>query len=204
MSTQKLSPKQQVLLGVMALALVGVVALNVRTFMPERGSRKTERGYRLQAHPPVPLDARPAGWEMAPPAPEDAGTRASTAVDELTRDPFFPVRKRVVARSKAPQRHRARAAAPRRRAAKTPVCSAVLLMGAKPMAIIDGKGYHPGEKMGKMVVEEITADAVVLRDSRGRTHRLGVGPAKNDTSQYRVVTRTRATDEQGRTRLNDQ
>ncbi|PID79489.1 hypothetical protein CSB20_10110 [bacterium DOLZORAL124_64_63] len=192
------------LLGVMALALVGVVMLNVRTFMPARGSRETERGYRLQAHPPVPLDARPAGWETALPAQEGAGMTASSAVDELARDPFFPVRKQVVARRKAPQRHRARTAAPGRRAAKAPVCSAILLMGAKPMAIIDGKGYHPGEKMGQMTVEKITADAVVLRDSRGRTHRLGVGPEKNDTSQYRVVTRARATDEQGRTRLSDQ
>jgi hypothetical protein len=77
-------------------------------------------------------------------------------------------------------------------------------MGAKPMAVIDGQGYHPGDKVRGMTVREITADAVVLSDDQGKTHRLGIGPEKNEKPNYRVVTRARATDEQGRTRLSDQ
>jgi len=204
MSTQKLSLRHPAVIAVVLLALTGVVVLNVRTFKPQDRRPETSRGYRLQAHPAVPLDARPALYSAEEPAPGDKGAHALPAVDSLERDPFFPVRKQPQATRTANRNSRKETAAPRRPAFKPPVCSAVLLMGQRPMAVIDGKGYHPGETVRGMTVLEITAEAVLLKDGQGKIHRLGTGPQKNDESHYRVVTRTRGADEQGRTRLIDQ
>ncbi len=201
MSTNRISLKHPAVIGVVALAMVAVAALNIATFSSSGGKRDTSRGYRLQAHPPVPVDARPAIWnEAVVTARLDRVT--AEEVEGMERDPFYPAKKQPASVRPAHRKSGGKGA-PRRAAAKPPVCSAVMLMGETPMAVIDGKGYEPGDSFGSLKVQHITAEGVTLVDGQGKARRLAVGPETAHEEPYRVVTRPRGVDEQGRTRLND-
>lgn len=204
MSTNRISLKHPAVVGVVALGLVGVVALNISTFaMPQRGARSAERGVRVQAHPPVPMDARPAVWNINRTQEEPkAGKRME---EPLKRDPFFPMAEQSVPTvPKKVRKNKRRKGPARKPAAKPMVCTAVLLMGKSPMAVIDGVGRSPGETVRGLTVKEIDADGVTLMDANGGVKHLSIGPEKQMDQAYRVVTRVEGAHENGQTRLNDQ
>ncbi len=201
MSAKQFSRKNSITIAVVMAMLVGVVFLNVDTFGGKGG--KTSRGYRLQAHPAVPMDAgRPAGYEAGlTDSVHNRGSKISTS--RLKRDPFFPGQAQPKPMPMPKSKHRKRPAATAA-PVKPLVCSAIMLGGKAPMAIINGEGRHPGEMVRGMVLDAIDADGVIFRKSDGSAFHLAVGVKENKNSSFRVVTRIPKTEDQGRTRLADQ
>jgi len=83
-------------------------------------------------------------------------------------------------------------------------CSAIMLGGTKSVAIINGEGYHIGQKIRNMTLTAVDADGVTLRKADGSSTHLAVGVQEEESQSYRVVTRSRKIEDQGRTRLVDQ
>lgn len=201
MSTARINLKHPLVMGAVALGMLGVLALNISTFSSPRSRRQADRGYRVQEHPPVPADARPAVWQEPVPSRR---AEAVVMTEDGARDPFFPARRQPgpvkVARSSGKGSRSARKKSP-----PAPlVCSAILAMGPHPMAIINGENLHIGDRIRDLTVRTINADGVVLADSKGGAVELPIGKQSSAAQPYRVVTRTRVPDEQGRTRLTDQ
>jgi len=186
---------------VVAVLLVAVVVLNVRTFGGRSAGRHSSDDYQVQTHPPVPANlGLPASHTVSlqtvgrEPAP-------TPDIDGLTRDPFFPhqAQPKTITR---PQHSSSRAGT--RTRSKPLTCSAIMLGGNRPMAIIDSEGRHPGDKIRGLTVTDIDADGVTLTRADGTTTRLTVGVQEDKDQAYRVVTRTGHADDHGRTRLVDQ
>ena len=201
MSAKQVSLKSPVTIFVVVALLVGVVFLNVSTFGGAAGS--SSRGYRVQAHPPVPLDAgRLAGCETGM---AELGNRRATSfsADGLKRDPFFPgeAQPKPVMRPKVKTRKRATKSRPRPKPLEG---SAIMLGGNQSMAIINGEGRHPGDKLQGMILTAIDADGVTFRKTDGSTVHLFVGVQEDENQAFRVVTRTRNSQDQGLTHLVDQ
>ncbi len=202
MSAKQVSLKSPITIGVVVVLLAGVVVLNVNTF-GSGGRIKSDRGYRMQAHPPVPMDAGhlvscDGGLpDFSAPQTSSAGAIA------LHRDPFYPKKAQPVAVVSTSRKNSAKVKTSRKKA-KTLECTAIMLGGNNPMAIIGGEGHFPGEKIQGMLLVSVDADGVTLRKSNGQTVHLPVGVQEAKNPSFRVITRPKQKDDQGRTRLVDQ
>ncbi len=201
MSAKQVSLKSPITIAVVMVLLVGVVFLNVNTFGGK--GKKTSRGYRVQAHPPVPLDAVSlAVYETQRP---NSGTKKASVFSAhgLVRDPFLSQQNPTVTMANtAPKVGQT----PKGNQQKTQSleCSAIMLGGTKSVAIINGEGYHIGQKIRNMTLTAVDADGVTLRKADGSSTHLAVGVQEEESQSYRVVTRSRKIEDQGRTRLVDQ
>lgn len=204
MSAKQVSLKTPATIAVVVVLLVGVVFLNVDTF-GGAGSKKSSRGYRVQAHPPVPMDAGHCVASKTGLVSTPSRRVGSFSTEELKRDPFYPLQAQP---KKVPQitgNSPKKGGAKRTKTKAKPLkCSAIMLGGVKPMAIINGEGRHPGDKIRGMILTAIDADGVTLRKSSGSRVHLPVGLQESDNQSFRVVTRTHKNEDQGRTRLVDQ
>ncbi len=157
MSAKSISLKSPITIVVVVFLLGAVTVLNVRTFGPLLGRNETSAGYRAQAHPPVPSDMR----QLAAHETELVRSRPlrdpALMVASLDRDPFFPRQKqpRPVVTPTGGGASGRKASAP---APKPLVCSAIMLGGRRPMAIINGEGRHPGDDIRGMILTGIDAD----------------------------------------------
>jgi len=184
-----------VILGVVA-GLLAVGVLNLQTFGPRLGLLGS-RGDQA----PDPL-VPPPDLEMVVQAARDgSGPRAFAAAGGggaavSMRDPFtrgaVPA---AAAPAPAPSRRRATAPAPL-------VCSAVLLGGERPLALIDGEPVGPGDRVRGLEILTIAADGVRLCGPDGEEITLAVGTQATADGTYHVVTGTRAAHAEGQTRLS--
>jgi hypothetical protein len=198
-----------VIAGVCIAAAV-VVVLNLRTFGV--GLPGPVGGVVRQAqHPSPPANLQLASESHVPLA--EILARPAPTRPGLLRDPF-EVRQ---APATAVVNNLAPAAEPEpepeaKPAAKTPrkakpgelLCSAVLLGGERPLALIEGKAYAAGDRVGKYQVQEIKATGVMLIAAGGRTLRLPVGPDSSGAASFKVVTSLSSPADRGRTRLVEQ
>jgi len=182
-----------VVIGVLC-GLVAVGALNLQTFGPRLGLF----GDRT-AQPADPLIPPPDLEAVVQDAVQDAGRRpvataGGSGWPAIARDPF-------ASGAPAPP---APAAAVRKQPDRKPdplVCSAVLLGGARPLALIDGESHGPGDSVRGLEILTIDADGVRLRKPDGSELVLAVGPPRDEPSAYHLVTETRSAADAGQTSL---
>jgi len=203
MSAKQANRKIALTITVVSLMLVGVVVLNVSTFGGVGQSRDSARGYRLQAHPPVPSDMGQMMKHAIEIRPSGNSLGTGHVTTSLKRDPFFPTKAQPKPVMKNSTRRRKTTTKPKARV-KPLECSAIMLGGKLPMAIINEEGRHPGDSIRGMVLVGIDADGVTFRKSDGSTTHLSVGVQEAENQNYRVITRTRELDDQGRTSLVNQ
>ncbi len=203
MSAKQANKKLSITLAVLGVMLVGVVALNISTFGGVGRAGGSARGYRLQAHPPVPSDmGRMIKYAVDSQEPERS-LRTGPMITTLDRDPFFPGKDQPKPVLNTGSGFRKGATKPS--AGIRPLeCTAIMLGGNRPMAIINGEGRYPGDKIRGMILKEVDADGVTFTKSDDSIIRLPVGVAEVENQNYRVVTRTRELDDQGCTSLVNQ
>ncbi|MEZ4387275.1 MAG: hypothetical protein R3D98_06790 [Candidatus Krumholzibacteriia bacterium] len=194
--------RHPVVVGGVVLGLLAVTVLNVRTFLPDgrllRRGASSEAGYLIP--PPDLADVvRDAVYG------EGGRTRAAggRAADEpgLLRDPFSggTLQPDQVVTPTPTQTATPR---PRRKPGPDPlVCTAVMLGGQQPLALIGGQAYRPGERVRGHEVLSIGTDGVRLRRPDGGELDLTVGPARADSTGFHVVTGSRIEAGTGDTRL---
>ncbi len=203
MSAKQANRKMALTIALVSLMLVGVVALNINTFGGMSRGSDSARGYRLQAHPPVPSDMGQMMKHAIEIRPAENSLEAGPVATSLKRDPFFPTKAQHKPVMKNSTHRRKTTTKPKARV--NPLeCSAIMLGGKLPMAIINGEGRHPGDSIQGMVLVGIDADGVTFRKSDGSITHLSVGVPESENQNYRVITRTRELDDQGRTSLVNQ
>lgn len=200
MSAKQISLKSPATIAVVVVLLVAVVGLNIQTFGGRPGGHNTSRGYRVQAHPPVPSDVTSLVNRDVAKALIQGRQSATTGVQHLGRDPFFERKNQPQAQPKTRVKRKSGSSAVASRA-KPLQCSAIMLGGKNPMAIIDGEGRYPGDKIRGMTLVGIDADGVTFKKSNGSTTHLAVGVQDDKNSSFRVVTRARKSGDQGQTHL---
>lgn len=180
------------------VGLLAVIALNLRTFGPAR--RLAGHGIdRAVGHLVPPADLSQVVHDAV--YGDDTGRGVALAGGGqgmgLARDPFsgasLAPRTVVTApvKSHTPSKQR-----------QEPLsCTAVMLGGARPLALVGGKAYGPGDRVRDQEVVAITTEGVRLRDRKGRETLLAVGPAPADSTSFHVVTRPVDRSDAGVTRL---
>ena len=202
MSAKQANKKLPITLAVISIMLVGVIALNINTFGGSTLGRKSTRGYRVQAHPPVPSDMGQRVFFAVDLKGGQNGKKTGTVITTKGRDPFFPSKAQPVPVVRPSSR---KGKSKRSKVVAKPLeCTAIMLGGKRPMAIINGEGRYPGDTIHGLVMVSLDADGVTFRKSDGSLKRIKVGVQESANEDYRVVTRVRETDHQGRTSLVDQ
>lgn len=184
MSVRNLDLRSPQVIAVVAILLVAVAAVNVRTF-GAKGSNRRQAQERVQAQPSLPADlgelVRAAGERQRNPEREIAAEAGLTQA--LVRDPFSgsgPQSTRQPAPADAPGRRP-------RPAGKALVCSAVLLSGAQPVALIGGKAYAPGQQVAGCQVLEVSLLGATLQEPDGGTVFLRVMDKPAAEGSFRVT-----------------
>jgi|GEM_PF-2150074 len=195
MSTTRISLKSPPVVVTVLVLLAAVIVLNVQTF--KSGTRNNRRNHvRLQAYPGVPSDmeqmVHAPAWDPVPAAasPQAAGHPG--------RDPFFPPNDLPPARAS-----RSAAESVTRTGPKPLICTAVLLGGKRPMAIINDKTYGPGDTVRGMTINLVDTRRVELIKADGGSISLPVGIQTSDQTSFRMVTGSTGNRSQGRTSLAD-
>ncbi len=202
MSTSKLSLKSPATIAVVMVLLVGVVALNLQTFGGRSGARISPHGYRVQAHPPVPSDISSLVNREVSVAVTQGETVVALEWQSVDRDPFHPGQKQK--KPKVKFRNTAKKTlSSRKRRLKKLECSAIMLGGNKPMAIIGSESHFLGDKIRGMTLNGIDADGVTFKKSDGSNFYLVVGVQEENNMSFRVVTQSKIAGDQDRTRLVD-
>jgi hypothetical protein len=180
-----------------ACGLLAVVALNLQTFGPRLGwLAGDDRADPDALAIPEDLDAVVHGAVRSG-TPGAVATGAAATGAAPLRDPF----RAPAAPRPAPARRPARAPA---RAAAEPEplrCTAVLLGGERPLALIAGATHGPGDAVRGHEILRITADGVRLRSPAGEVVDLRVGAGAEPDTTYHVVTETRGASGAGQTSL---
>jgi hypothetical protein len=186
-------------IGGVIVGLLAVVALNIRTFASGRSFLDRGAGQARDYLVP-PDDLSDVVHQAVYGEASDRGpaVAAAAAGPGLARDPFSGATTRPSAPA-APSPRRAPTRAP---APSTPlVCTAVMLGGQEPLALIDGETRHPGDSVRGHEIVSIAADGVLLRRADGREIMLAVGPAASDSTGFHVVTGKQIGSSRGDTRL---
>ena len=201
MSAKQANKKLPVTIAVVTVLLVGVVVLNLRTFGAV--AHRSAPEYRLQASPPVPDDVAQMVRSAVEVKESTIATGGGVILATSDRDPFYPERAQPKPVKKVgPQKNHSRVKSGRR--IKALECSAIMLGGQRPMAIINGQGHYPGDKIRGLVLEEIDPDGVTFRQADGKAKRLKIGMKENENQMYRVITRVMENEDQGHTSLVSQ
>lgn len=200
MSASRLNLKSPPVLAGMGLMLIVVVVINLRTFgvsLPGRGQKHVVR----QQRPPVPAELQLASESMFEdrllPMPSPALNKPV-----LRRDPFLAtILSGAPAQTQSGRAKTAKGAKPRSQKSRL-TCSAILLGGKRPTALIDGEALGPGDLVRGYRIVEITATEVLLKKSTGQALTLWVAPDNKDQGTFKVVTGVQPADH-GTTRLVD-
>lgn len=181
---------RRVVVSVLVL-LLAIMTLNWRVFQPLRArqvDRQTAQEEAVYLPPDLGEMTGVAAARLEGGA-SDAGRRNRAGRATLgagLRDPFAadadPVPRPAVTR-----KVRATGTSSRPR----PVCTAVLLGGRRPVALIDGARYHPGDRIGAYRIERIDAGGVHLAGAQGRLY-LPVGGGGGDAVHHPPVRETRS------------
>lgn len=198
MSAKRLSLNSKPLIAVVLALLAAVAVFNVRTFGGARQQRHSAQ-VRLQAAPPFPMDldeiVRSSGETPNTVAP------ARDALAALARDPFSGKQTTVRATSSTNTTSRSRPQRRKTNKKKALRCDAVFPGGKSPLALIQGKAYRVGDKIGRYEVASIGATGVRLVDGNGRKLFLAVGTENEEQGASRVIANLPVDDQGGRTRL---
>lgn len=188
--------RHPVVIGGVVVGLLAVATLNFMTFAPDRRGR-SHRGGGADGYltPPDDLASMVDDARRGPRGPAGTGAVRASAGGELMRDPFSGVARQAPTAAPAPRRNRSR------RTATALTCSAVMLGGERPVALISGRAYQPDQVVRGHTITAITADGVTLRRPDGGELVLAVGPARGDSLSFHVVTTLPAPDSAGETRL---
>ncbi len=184
-SGKRLSLSHPGVIATVVVMMVVVVVLNIRTFGPKGPRQRAvepEAAATGGGSSAVPLDlnqvlARSAGAGMT----VATGTWGDTP--GVSRDPF---RKRKAARSVTTTT--SRPARARKTAPDTLVCSAVMLGGRQPVALIDGRPVAIGDRVHGCRVVRIATEGAWLRNARGVDVFLGVGEHRDSKKAFRMIT----------------
>ncbi len=117
----------------------------------------------------------------------------------VTRDPFTGGEALATPVVRAPDA----APRPRRSAPRPLACTAVMLGGEAPLALINGEAYRLGDRVRGQAIVAIATDGVTLLRDDGHQTVLAVGPPPDGSSGYHVVTETLTDEDRGSTRLAD-
>ena len=164
MSAKRLSLKSPPVIAAVVVLLAIVTVANVRTFGPkwESGGHP---GARVQAYPALPADldqlVRLAGTGKR--TAEEPDPAPGQAVGAPRRDPFAESNQAPLTVAVPKRNPPARRSSP-----GLPVCTAVLVGDGGPVALIAGKTYGPGDRMGQYRIASVDVDRVVLSDPEGR------------------------------------
>lgn len=174
MSARSLSLKSPVVIAVVLVLLAAVVVLNIRTFGSGRHEHGAGSAARAQAYPVLPGDlgelVRLAGQDLRNERPADVTDATSPA--NPRRDPFRDGKAVVKSPPRAESRRPSRTHSKRK---PVPPCSAVLLGGPRPLALIGSKTLGLGDRTADATIVEIGTGGVVLQDKDGHRRTLIVG-----------------------------
>lgn len=199
MSAKRALLRNPVVVGGVVIGLAAVVLLNLKTFGSSgRMLRRCVQQAENHLAPPSDLgsivrdavqgdadgrrlvaQASQAGWPALGRDPFSGGTQSPTAP---------PATKTRTKRS-------------RRNPTRSLTCSAILLGGSRPLALIDGASYGPGDRVRDCEVTSIDTRAVRLRRTDGREIVLEVGSPASKAENYHLVTESRANQDRGQTCL---
>jgi hypothetical protein len=186
-----------VIVGVLAMLAV-IIVVNVRTFGPQRAGAQRADAVRVQAHPAIPLDLEEV-LQQSGRAAGHLGVQRTGPRPDLLRDPF-------VAGSSTPARSpdaepKSRSVARTTAAARggALACTAVMLGGGAPAALIDGRLCRVGDRVRQFSVERIDARGVTLGGESRQF--LPVGVISTGADANVVVTGAAPGDRHGGTSL---
>ena len=160
--------KNPVLIGVLVVAIAGVVILNMKTFGPRKSAPRRYQAAVMDgpAVPPdLPLLVREvaAATQSRPRTGADHGAAAAA----LDRDPFVPPRAAKTPVTGTRRTNTTTAARP-----DPLVCTAVLTRGKQASARINDRFYTVGSKVRGYTVAWVASNGVTLKDKRGKSHFL--------------------------------
>ncbi len=189
--------RHPVIIGGVVVGLLAVTVLNLRTFLPGGAGHQRANSALGYLVPPADLADVVRDAQAGETAHSGLATAGTGDIPGLARDPFSGGTVR-------PETPRPRRASATPRPARKPdplVCTAVMLGGLQPLALIGGQAYRPGEEVRGNEVLTIDTDGVRLRRPDGKELLLAVGSARPDSATFHVVTRTRTDAGSGETRL---
>ena len=195
MSAKRLNLRNPLVIAGVFVLLAVVTVINLHTFGV--CLLRTDTGtVSRSVMPPAPVDLQLASESLTdrslslPPPPLEN--------PQLERDPFLD--ERVVRDAASPPVTKA---VKKRTRTKPLVCSAILLGGKRPTALINGKAYGPDDVVGSYRVAEITATRVLLKKANGQVLTLLAAPELATSGSYKVVTSNQVPAERSATRMID-
>ncbi|MBD3222918.1 hypothetical protein GF314_16945 [bacterium] len=185
-------------IGGVAVGLVVIAVLNFQTFAAGSwfGSGGGDQG---ADHLVPPSDLDDVVKDALRSGTRDPGLALAGSVGgpAVTRDPFTG----GVATAPVAAREPEASPRPRPSAPRPLVCTAVMLGGESPLALVNGEAYRVGDRLRGQEIVAIETDGVTLLRDDGRQTVLAVGPPRDGDSGYHVVTETLTDEDQGSTRL---
>lgn len=159
-----LSRRQQGLIALMVLSIVGWAFDGLLMGRPKAAAAAQAAPPAAAAQPPRGPDVSTLLRILSDRAPDTVATQVPT------RDPFVPaaplvalLRRPPVALETAPTADNAPSVAPLARPARL----LGVVLGAQPVAVLDGRPYPLRARVGDCIVEEIQRDRVVLQPLNG-------------------------------------
>lgn len=186
-------------IGGVVLGLMAVTVLNLETFASGRWfGPDADEASASHLVPPADLEEVVRGAVAARNRDTGLALAGSLGGPTITRDPFTGS---VAAPAPTTAKPASRAAS---RPKPAPLqCTAVMLGGRRPLALIDGESHGPGDSLGPWTIDAIDTEGVTLVRKDGRQKRLAVGPARDDEARYHVITEAEVGNDRGKTRLED-
>ncbi len=189
MSANSPSLKHPAVIGVLIIGAVVVAFLNIKTFGPVH-----KPSHRVQAaamdQPALPPDlARLVTRAMKGSGSEVQGASPlqNQALPRLKRDPFEE-------NGRAPARViTAAPAATAKPSSSELVCSAVMTGGKRPSAMINGKFYSPGDKIGAYTLAWIASNGVTVKSGQGYKKFLPLANKSGQNGKLKVTVGQRPT-----------
>lgn len=196
MSEKRLNLSNPLVIGVVLILLAVVLVVNIRTFGPKRPTRKNPIA-KVQDYPSLPSDLDKVVRYSAMAGDGSVGLSAGS-LPALGRDPFA-AREAPVAQASA----RVNRETPVADKPDSLVCSAVMLGGHRPVALIGGESLVVGDRIREFRVMTIETNGVHLRAPDGSDLFLAIGNSGETARSFKIVTGVPANEDLGRTSLDD-
>jgi hypothetical protein len=176
-------------IGVLIIGAVAVAILNIMTFGPAQ-----KPSHRVQAaamdQPALPPDLaqlvtqamKGSGHEV-----QGEATLQDRSLPRLNRDPFEEsgrARARVITAAPVTKTQPAD---------KQLICSAVMTGGKRPSAMINGKFYSPGDKIGSYTLAWIASNGVTIQTGQGSKKFLPLTNKSGQSGKLQVTVGQRPT-----------
>ena len=189
MSANSPSLKHPAVIGALIIGAVVVAFLNIKTFGPVQ-----KPSHRVQAaamdQPALPPDLAML-VQQAMNGEDHGGPDASTSADRplprLKRDPF-----EESGRARALVLPATTVAAAKLSSSEL-ICSAVMTGGKRPSAMINGKFYSPGDKIGTYTLAWIASNGVTVKSGQGYKKFLPLANKSGQNGKLKVTVGQRPT-----------